>query len=68
MKYKEFKVDWKKFGKKAGMIRNEEMHKYIKNFEHKMVFAFWNGESKGTQSNFDFSKKNIKILLLFTII
>jgi hypothetical protein len=38
-----FKPDWELFGKRAGFIRNE---KIIQNAD--VVFAFWDGKSKGT--------------------
>jgi len=38
-----FKADWKKHGKAAGPIRNEEMAKYAD-----AAIIIWDGESKGT--------------------
>ena len=38
-----FYPDWKKYGKKAGFIRNSDIIK-----ESEMVIAFWDGKSKGT--------------------
>lgn len=63
--YKEFPADWDKYGKRAGYIRNEEMHKYLSKQKQKGVIAFWDGQSKGTSHNFDLAKKyknNIKII------
>lgn len=41
---KRFPADWKQYGKKAGFIRNVEMSRYAD-----ALFAFWDGESKGTE-------------------
>jgi hypothetical protein len=38
-----FYPDWKKYGKKAGFIRNSDIIN-----ESEMVIAFWDGKSKGT--------------------
>ncbi len=60
-----FKANWNLFGKQAGFIRNEEMHKYISQFNKRGVIAFWDGQSKGTEQNFQLSKKynnEIKII------
>jgi len=42
----EFKADWSKFGKAAGIIRNKDI---IKNCD--TVLAIWDGKSKGTQNS-----------------
>jgi hypothetical protein len=55
--YIEFPADWNKFGKSAGYRRNEQMHRYIAQFEHRGCVCFWNGESKGTQHNFKLSEQ-----------
>ena len=52
-----FKADWKLYGKKAGFIRNEEMHKFIAQYSNRLVVAFWDGQSKGTQQNFGLAEK-----------
>lgn len=52
-----FPADWDKYGKSAGYIRNEEMHRYIREFDERLCVAFWDGESKGTAHNFELSKK-----------
>ena len=54
---KVFKADWQRFGKKAGYLRNEEMHKYISVHDKRGVVAFWDGTSKGTAHNFELSVK-----------
>lgn len=56
-----FYPDWKKYGKSAGVIRNKEI---IENSD--IVFAFWDGTSKGTKHSIDLSNKlnkEIKIIL-----
>jgi len=56
-----FYPDWKKYGKRAGFIRNEDI---IKNSTH--VIAFWDGESRGTNHSIELSKKlekKLKIVL-----
>lgn len=52
-----FPADWDKYGKSAGYIRNEEMHRYIRESSERLCVAFWDGESKGTAHNFELSKK-----------
>ena len=54
---KVFKADWDNFGKSAGFIRNDQMHKYISQFKNRGVIAFWDGKSKGTKQNFELSEK-----------
>ena len=55
--YIEFPADWNKYGKRAGYIRNEEMHKFIAKKSKRGVIAFWDGESKGTKHNFGLAEK-----------
>ena len=55
--YIEFPANWDKYGKSAGYIRNEQMHKFISEKEKRGVIAFWDGASKGTAHNFDLAKK-----------
>lgn len=55
--YIEFPADWKTYGKSAGYIRNEEMHKYIAQHETRKVVAFWDGVSKGTAHSFRLAEK-----------
>lgn len=42
-----FPANWNTYGKSAGYIRNAEMAKYASQ-EHGVLFAFWDGKSKGT--------------------
>ena len=44
--------DWQLFGKKAGFIRNELIIQ-----DADIVFAFWDGESKGTKSSINLAKE-----------
>ncbi len=44
VEYTEYRPDWKKHGRKAGIVRNYEIVKH----SAKLV-AFWNGKSKGTK-------------------
>lgn len=62
-----FKAEWEKLGKRAGYIRNEQMHQYISKMPKRGCIAFWNGKSKGTQHNFELSEKYknpIRIILV----
>ena len=54
---KVFPADWDKYGKSAGYIRNDEMHKYISQFSDRGIVAFWDGKSKGTAHNFGLASK-----------
>jgi len=47
-----FPADWKKFGKSAGIRRNEQMSDYSD-----MLIAFWDGLSKGTKHMIDYSNR-----------
>ena len=51
------KADWDKYGKRAGYIRNAEMHKYISQHENRLCIAFWDGKSKGTTHSFELAKR-----------
>ena len=54
---KVFPAQWDTYGKRAGYLRNEEMHKYISAHEKRGVICFWDGVSKGTAHNFELAKK-----------
>lgn len=47
-----FNADWDKLGKKAGVIRNEEMV-----ISADYVIAFWDGESRGTYNLLTLAKR-----------
>lgn len=52
-----FPANWKQYGRSAGIKRNEQMQQYIAQFENRCCVAFWDGASKGTQSNFEMAKR-----------
>lgn len=49
---KYFYPQWDLLGKKAGMIRNQEMGSYAD-----FLVAFWDGESKGTKHMIEYMKR-----------
>jgi len=52
-----FKPDWEKHGKKAGFMRNIQI---VDEATH--LWAFWDGESKGTKHSIDLAlKKGIPV-------
>ena len=57
----EFLPDWKMYRKAAGMIRNESIVKAAD-----VVFAFWDGKSKGTRSSMKLAKQYGKVLYIYT--
>lgn len=57
LKLTEFKPDWKKYGRGAGFVRNKLI------IEHAdVVFAFWDGKSKGTANSINIAKRSNKTL------
>lgn len=52
-----FPADWSRYGKRAGYVRNREMHAYISIFPERGVIAFWDGHSKGTAQSFALAKE-----------
>ena len=52
-----FPADWDKYGKAAGPIRNEQMAKYAAEADKGVLFAFWDGKSRGTKSMIDLAKQ-----------
>ena len=55
-----FKADWKKFGKRAGYLRNIDIIA-----ESDMVIAFWDGISKGTKHSLNLAEsRNIPITIV----
>ena len=55
-KKKIFPANWDLYGKKAGYLRNIEMADYALE-KNGMLFAFWDGLSKGTKHMIDIAKK-----------
>ena len=49
---KRFLPDWNKYGKKAGILRNQEMGDYAD-----ALIAIWDGKSRGTKFMIDYAKK-----------
>ena len=47
----DFPADWDKYGKRAGILRNEEMGKFADG-----LLAFWDGQSRGTKHMIEFMK------------
>lgn len=65
--YVEFLADWELHGKSAGYIRNDQMHKFISQFDNRGVIAFWDGKSKGTEHNFSLAEKYNNRLILIQV-
>lgn len=47
-----FPADWKRYGRRAGIIRNEDIIKACE-----VCFAFWDGQSKGTANDIELCKR-----------
>jgi hypothetical protein len=60
-----FPAYWDYYGNRAGFIRNEEMHSYLKEVKERLCICFWDGESKGTKHNFDLCKKFNTELIIY---
>jgi hypothetical protein len=55
-----FKADWKKFGKRAGYLRNIDIIA-----ESDIVVAFWDGISKGTKHSLNLAEsRNIPVTIV----
>ena len=60
---KEYKADWVNDGRRAGMIRNQQMYNYLYLHPNRAVVLFWDGESRGTRNNFlHVNNGNIKVV------
>lgn len=59
IEYLEYKPDWNKYGRAAGVVRNTEI---IKDCD--AVIACWDGSSKGTKDTIKKAKKQGKVLLV----
>lgn len=51
-----FPADWDTYGKSAGYRRNAEMAKFASE-AYGVLFAFWDGKSKGTKHMIDLAKR-----------
>lgn len=51
-----FPAKWDKLSKRAGWVRNAEMAKYAAE-KHGVLFAFWDGKSRGTKNMIDLANK-----------
>jgi len=58
--YKIFKAPWERFGRKAGILRNEEMAKSAD-----AVIVIWDGKSRGSSSMIQIAKN--RLLPLFVL-
>lgn len=53
-----FPAQWDTYGKAAGMIRNKEMADYAtKDSDRAILFAFWDGQSRGTKGMIDIARR-----------
>ncbi len=55
-----FIPDWDMYGKRAGIIRNEEMGRYAD-----ALIAIWDGKSAGTKHMFTYMKKLQKLYKVY---
>lgn len=56
---KEFPANWKKFGNKAGPLRNQEMADYAE-----ALLALWDGKSHGTSDMIDRAiKRHLRVYI-----
>ena len=54
---KMFPADWKKYGRRAGPVRNQQMGEYAD-----ALIAFWDGISHGTKNMIDYAmSKGLKV-------
>lgn len=54
-----FKPDYKRYGRAATIVRNAEI---VENSD--VIFAFWNGKSKGTHDTIKKAQKAEKIIII----
>jgi len=60
--FTEFKPDYNEYGRIAPFIRNEQI------VDHSdVIFAFWDGESRGTQHTLKIAKRKKRPYKIFTI-
>lgn len=56
---KSFPANWKRFGRRAGHIRNAEMAGYAE-----AAIIFWNGFSEGTANMLDLANRHLKYVIV----
>lgn len=56
IKHTQMPADWS-IGKQAGYIRNCDMADYAHQFDGGVLFAFWDGKSKGTNHMINIAKR-----------
>jgi hypothetical protein len=54
-----YNAEWEKYGKRAGFLRNEQIVDASDE-----VYAFWNGESRGTEHTINLARKAGKLALV----
>lgn len=62
---KVFPAKWDTYGKSAGYIRNAEMHNFLAEQDNRICVCFWDGKSKGTQSNFKLASDRCTLLYIY---
>lgn len=55
-----FPADWDRYGRKAGILRNEEMAEYAD-----AAIILWNGKSSGTKNMIDLAKQYKLVTVVF---
>lgn len=55
-----FPAEWKKYGRRAGFIRNVDIIRACD-----VCFAFWNGESRGTQHDIELCEQMNKQCFIY---
>ena len=66
LRCKRFPADWDTYGKRAGYLRNVQMADYaMADNSNGVLYAFWNGESKGTGHMIQIAKsRGLKVCVL----
>jgi len=58
LEIRRFPADWNQYGKRAGVIRNEQMARYAGEYGNQgVLIAFWDGKSKGTRWMIELAKQ-----------
>lgn len=59
---KRYPADWKRYGRAAGPIRNEEMVR-----DADVIICFWNGKSRGSRSLIEYAEKLGKKVFIISV-